>query len=100
MAALLQSWECAVMREPLVGSGSGLVPTAIAVAWDAHATEGALAWIAQMRGRYGADLPACLMHVAANADLSLFTEMTGFVALSDPIQPGQLRAWLRRLARR
>jgi len=100
MAALLQSWECAVMREPLVGSGSGLVPTAIAVAWDPHAPEGALAWIAQMRGRYGADLPVCLIHVTANADLSLFTELTGVVALSDPVQPGQLRAWLRRSVRR
>ena len=72
------------------------VPKAIVCAWREESPGLALETIATWRKQFGAEIPACLIHVKAEADLSALDTSFGTVVLSHPLQPGQLRAWLRR----
>ena len=92
----LQSWGFKVLGKGALSSAPLEVPKAIVCAWREESPGLALETIATWRKQFGAEIPACLIHVKAEADLSALDTSFGTVVLSHPLQPGQLRAWLRR----
>jgi len=92
----LQSWGFKVLGNGALSSAPLEVPKAIVCAWREESPGLALETVATWRKQFGAEIPACLIHVKAEADLSALNTSFGTVVLSDPLQPGQLRAWLRR----
>ena len=92
----LQSWGFKVLGADSLSGAQNGAPQAIVCAWQTGAPSLALETIAQWKRQYGDAFPACLIHVGADADRSALDASSGTVALADPLQPGQLRAWLRR----
>jgi signal transduction histidine kinase len=92
----LQSWGFKVLAADSLSSAPMQAPQAIVCAWQAEGPGLALETIAAWRGRFGAEIPACLIHVDADADVSATGPSSTTAVLANPLQPGQLRAWLRR----
>ena len=92
----LQSWGFNALAADSLSGEPSESPQAIVSAWQADDPALALETVAAWRKRFGAEIPACLIHVGADADVSATGAASATVVLAHPLQPGQLRAWLRR----
>ena len=98
LQGLLQAWGCTVhlaesvqvlqdlhLHTPLGG---------VVLAWDA--SSGLPSGVTQY-AKAAAGAPVCVIYAPAPVPVAPFSEGQAIVYLADPLQPGQLRAWLRRL---
>jgi len=92
----LQSWGFKVLAADALYSGPIEAPQAIVCAWQEESPGLALETVSAWRSRFGAEIPACLIYVGADADIPGWGASPATVVLAHPLQPGQLRAWLRR----
>lgn len=91
MQSLLASWGCSVH-----GGEWGAQPDGIVLAWDE--AQG-LASLQSLPAWGAVRVPVCVVYAEALAQTAQSSGQQAVVYLADPLQPAQLRAWLRRLPR-